>query len=61
MRSFDVPAVRREGSVGTFEATVLIPHKRRQERDIDNGVDGVASPKVFVVVAAATVVFGRLA
>ena len=62
MRSFDIPAVRGEGSVGTYEDAILIPLQRRFERDLSNGVGVVASSKLCVVLAAvAAVVVARLA
>ena len=61
MRSIDIPAVRGEGSVGTFEDAILIPLKLRFERDLGSGVGCVTASKLFVALAAAAAVVARLA
>jgi hypothetical protein len=58
LRSFDIPKVKGEGSVGTVESAEIVPRKRferdSKESGIENGANFVKSSSYIFVVLVAT-------
>ncbi len=61
LRSFDIPKVKGEGSVGTFEDASIVPRKRferdNHDEDHHNNVDSVKSSNLLICAALVLVMF----